>query len=117
MRNQGNFFTNKGNFIDDIPVAPGEDESEYYATDATAEHAIDCLKEHQREHSNKPFFQYIAFIAPHFPLHARPEDIAKYKDRYLDGWDEMRKARFQRQLAMGIHNTSLSKLEKNLGPP
>jgi arylsulfatase len=65
----------------------------------------------------KLFFQYIAFHAPHFPLHALPQDIAKYRDRYLDGWDVMREQRYQRQLAMGLVHTPLSALEKEVGPP
>lgn len=117
MRNQGNFFTSKGNSIDDVPVEVPEDESGYYATIATANHAIECLKDHAANHAEKPFFHYIPFIAPHFPLHALPEDIAKYQDKYLDGWDAMRAARYARQKKMGITNTSLSALEREVGPP
>jgi arylsulfatase len=117
MRNQGNFFTAKGNSIDDVPIALPADESGYYSTIATAVHAIECLKDHAANHASKPFFHYIAFIAPHFPLHALPEDIEKYRDRYLDGWDNMRKARFARQTEMGLVTTTLSALEREVGPP
>lgn len=117
MRNQGSFFTAAGNSIDDVPVTPPADESGYYATIATADHAIDCLKDHASHHADKPFFHYIPFIAPHFPLHALPEDIAKYRDTYLDGWDKMREARFARLKEMGITHTTLSALEPDLGPP
>lgn len=117
MRNQGNFFTAKGNSIDDVPIAVPADEKGYYATIATADHAIDCLKDHAAHHASKPFFHYIAFIAPHFPLHALPEDIAKYRDKYLAGWEAMRAARFERQQAMGITKTTLSPLEREVGPP
>lgn len=117
MKNQGNFFTSKGNSIDDVPVTPPADEKGYYATIATADHAIECLKDHAANHTNKPFFHYIPFIAPHFPLHALPEDIAKYRDKYLAGWDKMREARFARQKEMGITNTTLSTLEREVGPP
>ena len=117
MKNQGNFFTAKGNSIDDVPVQPAADEKGYYATIATADHAIDCLKDHAAHHASKPFFHYIPFIAPHFPLHALPEDIAKYRDKYLEGWDKMREARFARQQTMGITNTTLSDLEPEVGPP
>ncbi len=117
MRNQGSFFTSAGNSIDDVPVTPPADESGYYATIATADHAIDCLKDHAAHHTDKPFFHYIPFIAPHFPLHALPEDIAKYRDRYLDGWDQMRAARFARLKEMGLTHTTLSALEPDLGPP
>lgn len=117
MRNQGNFFSSSGNAIDDVPVVVPENETGYYATTATADHAIDCLKEHASQHTDKPFFHYIAFIAPHFPLHALPEDIALYRDKYLEGWEKMREARHKRQKEMGIVNTELSALERDVGPP
>lgn len=117
MRNQGNFFTARGNSIDDVPVKPPADESGYYATIAIADHAIECLKDHAANHAHKPFFHYVTFIAPHFPLHALPEDIEKYRDRYLDGWDEMRLTRFQRLREIGLVTTTLSPLEREVGPP
>lgn len=117
MKNQGNFFTSAGNSIDDVPVKPPADEKGYYATIATADHAIECLQDHAKNHSGKPFFHYIAFIAPHFPLHALPEDIAKYRDKYLAGWEAMREARYARQKEMGLTHTELSKLEEKVGPP
>ena len=116
-RNQGNFFSSKGNRLDDSPVKPGEDEKDFYTTTATADHAIECLEDHGKNHAGKPFFHYLAFIAPHFPLHALPEDIEKYRDAYLSGWDEMREKRYARQKEMGLIKTKLSKLEKDVGPP
>jgi len=116
-KNDGNFFSAKGNFIDDLPVEPKEDESNYYVTTATADHAIECLKDHAINHQGKPFFHYIPFIAPHFPLHALPQDIEKYRDRYISGWDAIRKSRFERQQKMGIVTTILSQLEREIGPP
>ncbi len=116
-KNDGNFFTAKGNFIDDQPVTPPADETGYYTTIATADHAIECLKDHAANYAGKPFFHYIPFIAPHFPLHALPEDIAKYRDKYLAGWEAMRAARFARQKELGITNTTLSALEREVGPP
>jgi arylsulfatase A-like enzyme len=117
MRNQGNFFTSKGNSIDDQPVNPPVDEKGYYSTIATADHVIDCLKDHAANHTDKPFFHYIPFIAPHFPLHALPQDIEKYRDSYLMGWDKMRAARFAKMKDAGITQTALSTLEKDVGPP
>lgn len=117
MKNQGNFFTSAGNSIDDRPVNPPANESGYYATIATADHAIECLQDHAANHAGKPFFHYIAFIAPHFPLHALPDDIAKYRDKYLAGWEAMRAARHAKMRAAGITNTELSALEPDVGPP
>jgi arylsulfatase len=117
MKNQGNYFTSKGNSIDDVPVKPPADEKGYYATTAVADHAIECLKEHALNFADKPFFHYVAFISPHFPLHALPQDIAKYKDKYLGGWDKMRETRFANMRSMGITYTELSALEREVGPP
>jgi arylsulfatase len=117
MRNHGNYFSSKGNFIDDVAVKPPADEQGYYATIATADHAIDCLKDHASNHKDQPFFHYIPFIAPHFPLQALPQDIAKYRDKYLAGWEALRTARYERQKSLGITNTTLSALEREVGPP
>jgi arylsulfatase len=117
MKNQGNYFTSKGNSIDDKPVTPPADEKGYYATTAVADHAIECLKDHAANYAGKPFFHYVAFISPHFPLHALPQDIAKYKDKYLMGWDKMRETRYANMRSMGITYTELSALERDVGPP
>ena len=90
---------------------------DYYQTIHTAQHAIDCLKEHASKHADKPFFHYLAFHAPHFPLHALPEDIDRYRDRYLQGWDVLRKERRERQSEMGLNVAKLSPLEQHVGPP
>ncbi|MCA9214152.1 MAG: arylsulfatase [Planctomycetales bacterium] len=116
MRNQGNFFTAKNNHIDDKPIRDLGDESDYYATTAVADHAVDCLTDHQKQFSDQPFFHYVAFISPHFPLHAKQTDIDRYRDAYLGGWDKMRDQRFVRQSNLNL-NASLSKLEPNVGPP
>jgi len=117
IKNQGNFFIAKGNTLDDVPVQSDGNEQNYYSTIASADHAIECLKDHATNHASQPFFHYIPFIAPHFPLHALPADVAKYRDKYLAGWDAMRDARFKRQRELGITNTSLSPLEREVGPP
>jgi arylsulfatase len=117
MENQGNYFTAKGNSIDDVPVKVQADEKGYYASIAVADHAIECLKDHAANFKDQPFFHYIPFISPHFPLHALPQDIAKYRDKYLAGWEALRATRFERQKTMGITNTTLSALEREVGPP
>jgi len=117
VRNQGNYFTAQGNTVDDAPVKPDDDESGYYTTIATVDHAIGCLQEHASKHAHQAFFQYVAFIAPHFPLHALPEDIARYRDKYLDGWEQMRQRRFAKQQSLGLLETTLSEVERDLGPP
>ena len=115
--NHGNYFSATGNLMDDKPVTPATNESGYYATIAIADHAIECLKDHAAHHADQPFFSYIAFLAPHFPLQALPQDIVKYRDKYLAGWEVMREARFGRQNEMDLTRTTLSSIERNIGPP
>ncbi len=62
------------------------------------------FERHSREQADTPFFQYIAYTAPHWPLHAHPEDIAKYKGVYDKGWDKLREERLQRMIGMGLLN-------------
>lgn len=113
----GNYFTARGSSLNDVPVKPPADEKGYYLTIATADHAIECLKDHAANRAKVPFFHYIAFHAPHFPLHALPEDIAVYRDNYLDGWDMMREARYERLKKLGVTGSALSAVERRLGPP
>jgi len=94
-----NFFTGDGTFR-----LNGEKwevpESDFYTTVAKVDYALDFLAE-ARE-TEQPFYLYVAFNAPHAPLHALPEDYAKYKGRYDAGWDVIRDARIQKQKALGL---------------
>jgi arylsulfatase A-like enzyme len=90
------------------PVRPGTD---YYDSRGIAQYAVDFLKEHAEQHRDAPFYCYLAFLSPHFPLHALPEDIARYRDRYNEGWDVVRKRRWERMRKMGLVNCELSVLE------
>lgn len=76
-------------------------EGEFYATDAVTDHALDFLKL-ARETPDQPWFLYLAYHAPHFPLHAPKQDIDKYADRYHGGWDQLRNERLERMKEMGI---------------
>jgi arylsulfatase len=75
---------------------------EYYYTDAISDHAQRFLDDHARDHASEPFFMYVAYTAAHWPMHAREEDIAKYKGRYDVGYDVIRKERFARQKKLGV---------------
>ena len=110
-------FAPRNHSEDDKPLPPVALGSGYYTTTAYANHAIKCLKEHAEKFADHPFFQYLAFTVPHFPLQAPPEDIARYKDKYLKGWEAMREERFARQKKAGLVNTTLSAIERDLGPP
>ncbi|MEO7989717.1 MAG: arylsulfatase [Chryseolinea sp.] len=72
----------------------------YYFTDEIGKNAAEFLDEQNK--TGKPFFLYVAFTAPHWPLQALPEDIAKYKGRYDIGWDSLRVQRLARQKELGI---------------
>lgn len=74
---------------------------QFYMTDAFTDNAVQFLEEHDQ---SNPFLLYLAYTAPHWPLHARPEDIARYKGKYKIGWDELREQRYKRQLELGIIN-------------
>ena len=74
----------------------------YYYTDAITENAVGFVNDHYATHGNEPFFMYVPFYAPHRPLHAKAEDIAKYHGKYMVGWDEIRDRRYQRQKELGI---------------
>ncbi|EDY18204.1 sulfatase [Chthoniobacter flavus Ellin428] len=104
-------------FEDDQKLPPVKPDSGYYTSTAYADHAIKCLKEHAEKYSDQPFFEYLAFTVPHFPLQAPAQDIAKYRDRFRKGWDEMRVERWQRLKDMGIVDCALSPIERSLGPP
>lgn len=88
-------------FIDGKVVQPFTPKSpDFYATDAFTKSALRFLEEDRD--SEKPFFLYFPHSAPHFPIHAREEDIAKYRGKYLKGWDKVREERFQRLLKLGL---------------
>ena len=86
--------------LDDKPWQPPA--TGFYMTDAIAGHAVEFLDAHARTGGDRPFLLYAAFTAPHYPLHALPEDIAKYEGRYMKGWDALRLERHQRMVEMGI---------------
>ena len=73
---------------------------DYYTTDAFTERAVERIEAFGAE--GAPFFLYLPYTAPHYPLHARPEDIASQEGRYDVGWEEIARARFERQLELGL---------------
>lgn len=72
----------------------------FYSSQAFTDKLLDYLK--SGEKSGKPFFGYLAFTAPHWPLHAPDADIAKYEGRYKEGYDKLRKERLERMKRLGI---------------
>jgi arylsulfatase len=80
----------------------------FYMTDAVTENAVSYLQ--NANEKKQPFFLYVAYTAPHWPLHAHPEDIAKYRGKFMAGWDSLREARMERMLKMRLidEHTKLS---------
>jgi arylsulfatase len=85
--------------VNSTPYTPPSD-TPFYMTDAFADHAIEQLDEAGK--SGKPWFQYLAYTAPHWPLHAPEEDIRKYEGKYSMGWDELRRRRHARMVEIGV---------------
>ena len=81
--------------LDGTPWAP-DSSAPFYATDAYADMAIQMIGDHARDHGDSPFFLYLAFTAPHYPIHAREADIERFAGVYDRGWDEVRRNRFER---------------------
>ena len=73
---------------------------DYYTTDAFTDHAIASIGEFAK--SEAPFFLHITYTAPHYPLHAKPEEIARYRGRYRSGWEALREARWERLRQLGL---------------
>jgi len=73
----------------------------FHATDAFTDYALDFLAD-ARKTPERPFFLYLTYTAPHFPLHAHAEDIARYKVTYKDGWDRLRADRHKRMIDLGL---------------
>ncbi len=85
------------------PLAdPEYQPASYYYTDAITDHAVRFVGEHQKAHAGEPFFMYVAYTAAHWPMHAKPADIAKYKGKYDAGYDVIRRARFAKSKQLGL---------------
>ncbi len=117
LMDQDRFFTPRVHYLDDAPLPAVKPEENYYATVAIADHAIKTLKQHNESYRQSPFFHYLAFTSPHFPLHALQQDIDKYKDRFSEGWDVARQRHWERMKQMGLINCALSKLDTGIWPP
>ncbi|HET8735972.1 MAG TPA: arylsulfatase [Pricia sp.] len=75
---------------------------DYYTTDAFTDQAIQFINNPGTREDNAPFFLYLAYNAPHWPLQAPQEVIDKYKGRYGEGWSKIREERYARMKEMGL---------------
>ncbi len=88
----------------------------FYSTDVFADYAIDFINDAANQ--KKPFFLYLAFNAPHFPLHAYEQDIEKYEPIYFEkGWDRLRQERFERQKQLGLIEKDIALPPRSYVPP
>lgn len=88
--------------------------SDYFQTNLITKNAVKFIDEESKK--DNPFFLYLAYTAPHWPLVALPEDIARYKGKYDKGWDQLRTERFERQKQLGIvaADTKISKKDEDI---
>ncbi len=117
LEDHNRYFAPQNHFEDDRKLPPVKPGSGYYVTTAIADHALKCLKEHAERYTERPFFQFVAFTAPHFPLHAPPEDVARYRDKYRQGWDAVRAERGRRLKMLRLADHEPPALERDVGPP
>lgn len=102
----GSFYDPNSLTRDNALISPYADPEyqpdEFYYTDAINDHAARFVREHAREHAAQPFLMYVAHTAPHWPMHAKPADIAKYRGKYDAGYDAIRAARLARLRSLGL---------------
>ena len=112
MLDEYRFFTQARHELDGERL-PTPD-PDYYSTTAIADYGVRFLQEHARRHADEPFFLYVAFHAPHFPLQAPKEDIEEYRDRFGEGWDVARERKWERMRRMGLVNCALAPMEPSV---
>lgn len=104
------------NFFDPFSLVHNEKEiknvpDDFYMTDFITDKSIDLIDEFSKDQN--PFFLYVAHTAPHWPLHALPEDIVKYKGVYDEGWNKLRENRYKGLIEKGIIKPETAPLAKN----
>ena len=102
----GSFFDPNSLTRDNTQISPASDPEykpdTYYYTDAISDHASRFIAEHHEANADKPLFMYVAYTAAHWPMHALPEDIEKYKGRYDKGYSALRESRLARMKELGV---------------
>ena len=103
----GSFFDPNSLTRDNTQITPENDpdykpDGTWYYTDAISDNTVNYLKSHFKEHPEKPFFHYVSYTAAHWPMHALPEDIAKYEGKYDDGYAPVYQARLKKMKQLGL---------------
>ena len=89
----------------------------FYLTTAITDSSVSIINQHFKMHKEKPFFFYVAYYAPHRPLQALQKDIAKYRGKFMDGWDKNRKQRYERLKKLGIINENVVLTQRDENVP
>ncbi len=101
-----NTLTRENRYVSPVtdPDYPAKDRAngEFYYTDAIADHASRYIRDHHQLDRDRPFFIYVSFTAAHWPMHALPDDIAKYEGKYDVGYDAIRNKRYAKMLQLGL---------------
>ncbi|MDP6360456.1 MAG: arylsulfatase [Planctomycetota bacterium] len=102
----GSFFDPNTLTRDNTYISPYADPEykpkDYYYTDAISDHAVRYISDHAKQNADKPFFIYVAYTSAHWPMHALPKDIAKYRGKYNVGYKAIREARYKKMLELGV---------------
>ncbi len=109
----GSFFNPLTLYRNETPETP--DSPDFYYTDAIADNAVSMID--KAVDGDSPFFLYTAFTAPHWPLHALEEDIARYEGRYRSGWDTLRTNRHEELRDSGILDRKWDITPRDAGAP
>ena len=111
-----NFFLGDKSFTLDGKPWPVP-KQEFYVTTALTEQAVRFIREEKGAHPEQPFFLYLAYNAPHASIQAPEEVVAKYRGKYLKGWDSLRRERFERQQKLGLAGPGWNSSERPASVP
>ena len=114
-----------GSFYDPNTLTRGNENIEHEAkadpsffyTDAISDQAVAFIDQHQQKTPDTPFFTYVAYTAPHWPLHAHEDDIARYKGRFDKGWDDLRTERLEKLVQSGLLDPAWKLTERDPSQP
>jgi arylsulfatase len=102
----GSFYDPSSLVRDNTMISPYADPEykpqTFYYTDAISDQAVRFVGEHAKQDGEKPFFLYVAYTAAHWPMHALPEDVARYQGKYDQGYEPIRAARFKKAAQFGL---------------
>lgn len=109
-------FRPRMHYWNDSPLPAVPEGEPYYSTNEIANRTLAQWEQHATDHPESPFFSYVAFTAPHFPLQAPKDAVDRCVERYREGWDRVREQRWQRMSVLGLGSV-LSPVEPDVGPP